>query len=248
MKKIENEKAVETLSVIKLVSSESYNEEDRNREPAGSSKGGQFAKKGGGVYSDREIDPKDLNEDSDFRKDEVISEEDYEKLEIGSEYVEYSRNSAGYLRPTDEGYNLGKTLTIKVKNEYTDDPDQYVKELKHYYDDDGKHVTTMTVEKTDSERDAEYVSSEKRLNENGEFEEIEYTDEEHYKNLKRFVQSYSKRGDEHKIWDKLQEKTLKVQSKNSRFSDFSNKIKELNKEILELNISSRDDKELLKEK
>ena len=83
MKKIENEKAVETLSVIKLVSSESYNEEDRNREPAGSSKGGQFAKKGGGVYSDREIDPKDLNEDSDFRKDEVISEEDYEKLEIG---------------------------------------------------------------------------------------------------------------------------------------------------------------------
>ena len=248
MKKIENEKAVETLSVIKLVSSESYNEEDRNREPAGSSKGGQFAKKGGGVYSDREIDPKDLNEDSDFRKDEVISEEDYEKLEIGDEYVEYSRNTTGYLRPTDEGYNLGKSLTIKVKNEYTDDPDQYVKELKHYYDDDGKHVTTMTVEKTDSERDAEYVSSEKRLNENGEFEEIEYTDEEHYKNLKRFVQSYSKRGDEHKIWDKLQEKTLKVQSKNSRFSDFSNKIKELNKEILELNISSRDDKELLKEK
>ena len=165
MKKIENEKAVETLSVIKLVSSESYNEEDRNREPAGSSKGGQFAKKGGGVYSDREIDP-----DSDFRKDEVISEEDYEKLEIGDEYVEYSRNTTGYLRPTDEGYNLGKTLTIKVKNEYTDDPDQYVKELKHYYDDDGKHVTTMTVEKTDSERDAEYVSSEKRLNENGDFQ------------------------------------------------------------------------------
>ena len=129
------------------------------------------------------------------------------------------------------GYNLGKTLTIKVKNEYSDDPDQYVKELKYYYDDDGKHVTTMTVEKTDSERDAEYVSSEKRLNEDGEFEEIEYTDEEHYKNLKRFVQSYSKRGDEHKIWDKLQEKTLKVQSKNSRFSDFQNKRLELQKEI-----------------
>jgi len=248
MKKFDNEKSVETLSAIKLVSSESYNEEDRNREPAGSSKGGQFAKKGGGVYSDREIDPKDLNEDSDFRKDEVISEEDYEKLEIGSEYVDYSRNSTGFLRPKDEGYNLGKSLSIKVKNEYTDDPDQYVKELKHYYDDDGKHVTTMTIEKTDSERDAEYVSSEKRLNEDGEFEEIEYTDEEHYKNLKRFVQSYSKRGDEHKIWDKLQEKTLKVQSKNSRFSDFYNKIKELNKEIVELNRSAIDDKELLKEK
>ena len=247
MRKI-NGNEVEKFSVIKLISSEEFKEEDRNREPAGSSKGGQFAKKGGGVYSDREIDPKDLDKDSDFRKNEVISEEDYEKLEIGSEYVEYSRDSAGYLRPTDEGYNLGKTLTIKVKNEYSDDPDQYVKELKYYYDDDGKHVTTMTVEKTDSERDAEYVSSEKRLNEDGEFEEIEYTDEEHYKNLKRFVQSYSKRGDEHKIWDKLQEKTLKVQSKNSRFSDFQNKRLELQKEIDELNISALDDKELLKEK
>ncbi len=191
--------------------------------------------KSGGVYKDKEIDPEDLDEDSDFKKNEVISDEDYEKLDAGSEYIEYSRNMTGYLRPNDEGYNLGKRLTIKVKNEYSDVRDQTVKELMYYYDDDGKHVTTMTVEQTDSERYAEYISSEKRLNEDGEFEEIEYTDEEHYKNLKRFTQYYSERGNERERWDKLQKQALKIKNNSSKRDEFYNKEKELKDSLVELN-------------
>ena len=51
MKKIENEKAVETFSVIKLVSSESFNEEDHPRD-----NDGVFVDKDGGSSQSKKLE------------------------------------------------------------------------------------------------------------------------------------------------------------------------------------------------
>ena len=90
-----------------LKKSNEFDEDNVNRHPEGAEdgKGGQFAPKDGGSghsFSEpKKIDKEELDEDSDYRKDNPVKEDNsirmgdpdeewYEKLEIGDEYTQLS--------------------------------------------------------------------------------------------------------------------------------------------------------------
>ena len=225
MKKIENEKAVETLSIIKLVSSESYNEEDRNRHPEGAEdgKGGQFAPKDGGsghsISKPKRINEEELDEDSDYRKDNPVKEDNvihmgdpvdeewYDKLETGEEYTQLSHIKDFFpseYKQNFDGYNLFNRFDIKKKSE--DIADKNIGQVVKLYNDDGK----LIAEQTSNPMTGDFITSEKQIDENGEMKEIEYTSEEHQKNMRNFVGMDKNYNDMTVSWDKIQKERLKL--------------------------------------
>ena len=214
---------------------------------------GKFTTKGGGIYPKNKVDIDKLNTNSDFKqhigRNGIIGNGD--DVKPNEEYLQYNMNSNnGY--PVD-GYNLSTSFIIKKKNEYSDERDKDIGKEWRFYDDKGNHVTTRRYETmTVEEYDYDFLTSEKRKNDNGEFEEIEYTDEEHQTYMKEFL-GYRKNydNDEKKTWDKNQKSREKIppvknmyyfkkdlESKKTDLvkqykEDFNNK--DFNKQLYEIN-------------
>ena len=232
-----------------------FDEDNINRHPEGAEdgKGGQFAPKDGGSghsFSEpKEINKEELDEDSDYRKDNPVKEDNvirmgdpdeewYEKLEIGKEYTQLSHirdyfDSRNYEQHF-EGYNLFTRFDIKNKG-YEDESDKTIGQLVKLYDDNGKLITEQRTGKDTGE----FIISEKRLDENGEMTEIEYTDEEHGKNMRNFVPKYDKNyKDQREKWDKNEKEKGKIKEfmiEGKEIEDLKKEKRSINSEIIKLN-------------
>lgn len=236
--------------------SNEFDEDKVNRHPEGSEdgKGGQFAPKDGGVghsFSEpKKIDKEELDEDSDYRKDNPVKEDNvirvgdpldeewYEKLEIGEEYTQLSHirdyfDSKNYEQHF-EGYNLFTRFDIKNKG-YEDQSDKTIGQLVKLYDDNGK----LIAEQRTGKDTGEFIISEKRLDENGEMKEIEYTDEEHAKNMRNFVPKYDKNYKDQRIkWDKNEKEKGKIKEfmfEGKEIEDLKKEQRSMTSEIIKLN-------------
>ncbi len=239
-----------------LKKSNEFDEDKVNRHPEGSEdgKGGQFAPKDGGVghsFSEpKKIDKEELDEDSDYRKDNPVKEDNvirmgdpldeewYEKLEIGEEYTQLSHirdyfDSKNYEQHF-EGYNLFTRFDIKNKG-YEDQSDKTIGQLVKLYDDNGK----LIAEQRTGNDTGEFIISEKRLDENGEMKEIEYTDEEHAKNMRNFVPKYDKNYKDQRIkWDKNEKEKGKIKEfmrEGKEIEDLKKEKRSTTSEIIKLN-------------
>jgi hypothetical protein len=130
MKKIENEKAVETLSIIKLVSSEGFNEEDHPRD-----NDGVFVDKDGGSSQskkirDRVIDRYVKNKERRIKKLEGIIQGYQENIDDPDYVGDNDMNTKDYLQ-----YSVTnkKEKIIQLKDELVDDI-KNAKERKEQYD------------------------------------------------------------------------------------------------------------------
>jgi len=137
---------------------------------------------------------------------------------------------------TKDGYNLSTLYLVHKKGEYSDEPDEHIGHEERLYDDSGKMVTIQR--KTEG-----FITSEKRLDENGEFKEIEYTDEEHALIMRGYL-GYTKnftRNDK-KRWDKNQEQRTKLKEVKDIYyykNDLQHEKNELTSQMLEEEIGER---------
>ena len=232
-----------------------FDEDNINRHPEGAEdgKGGQFAPKDGGSghsFSEpKEINKEELDEDSDYRKDNPVKEDNvirlgdpdeewYDELETGVEYTQLSHIRdyfGGDYKQHFEGYNLFTRFDIKNKNGYEDDEDKTIGQLVKLYDDNGK----LIAEQRTGNDTGQFILSEKRLDENGEMTEIEYTDEEHGKNMRNFVPKYDKNyKDQREKWDKNEKEKGKIKEfmrEGKEIEDLKKEKSSMTSEIIKLN-------------
>ena len=130
MKKIDNEKSVEALSIIKLVSSEAFNEEDHPRD-----NDGVFVDKDGGSSQskkirDRVIDRYTKNKERRIKKLEDIIQKQQEKIDDPDYVGDNDMNTKDYLQ-----YSVTnkKEKIIQLKDELVGDI-KNAKERKEQYD------------------------------------------------------------------------------------------------------------------
>ena len=232
-----------------------FDEDNINRHPEGAEdgKGGQFAPKDGGSghsFSEpKEINKEELDEDSDYRKDNPVKEDNvirlgdpdeewYDELETGVEYTQLSHIRdyfGGDYKQHFEGYNLFTRFDIKNKNGYEDESDKTIGQLVKLYDDNGK----LIAEQRTGNDTGQFILSEKRLDENGEMTEIEYTDEEHGKNMRNFVPKYDKNyKDQREKWDKNEKEKGKIKEfmrEGKEIEDLKKEKSSMTSEIIKLN-------------
>ena len=232
-----------------------FDEDNINRHPEGAEdgKGGQFAPKDGGSghsFSEpKEINKEELDEDSDYRKDNPVKEDNvirlgdpdeewYDELETGVEYTQLSHIRdyfGGDYKQHFEGYNLFTRFDIKNKNGYEDDEDKTIGQLVKLYDDNGE----LIAEQRTGNNTGQFILSEKRLDENGEMTEIEYTDEEHGKNMRNFVPKYDKNyKDQREKWDKNEKEKGKIKEfmrEGKEIGDLRKEKSSMTSEIIKLN-------------
>ena len=232
-----------------------FDEDNINRHPEGAEdgKGGQFAPKDGGSghsFSEpKEINKEELDEDSDYRKDNPVKEDNvirlgdpdeewYDELETGVEYTQLSHIRdyfGGDYKQHFEGYNLFTRFDIKNKNGYEDDEDKTIGQLVKLYDDNGE----LIAEQRTGNNTGSFILSEKRLDENGEMTEIEYTDEEHGKNMRNFVPKYDKNyKDQREKWDKNEKEKGKIKEfmiEGKEIEDLKKEKSSMTSEIIKLN-------------
>ena len=232
-----------------------FDEDNINRHPEGAEdgKGGQFAPKDGGSghsFSEpKEINKEELDEDSDYRKDNPVKEDNvirlgdpdeewYDELETGVEYTQLNQIRdyfGGDYKQHFEGYNLFTRFDIKNKNGYEDDEDKTIGQLVKLYDDNGE----LIAEQRTGNNTGQFILSEKRLDENGEMTEIEYTDEEHGKNMRNFVPKYDKNyKDQREKWDKNEKEKGKIKEfmrEGKEIGDLRKEKSSMTSEIIKLN-------------
>ena len=163
MKKIGEEKAVETFSIIKLESSESFQELEHPRDGDG-----KFTDKDGGSV-DKKVDSfKDMKKrikNHDFERD-IEGLED-SKYSLGNPYIAKKGEYARYTKWAEEN-GFKNTVVTEIHHKESDHSMIRIGTEVKYYDEDG----TLSLVK--SKLNNGYVFSEKKLNDDGVLEEIDY--------------------------------------------------------------------------